>query len=231
MWHGLVYRSSEIVDFGRPDYRKHYFGNIHVPIYRSEGLDRTDRELLLGMPIYASAPRFQVDSRYFDDDSLRDYCVEFVAKNGGASFFEEKNWRRTLGQVVNRYRRSNVIKESFETPEQRDKEAMTELRLAKEAIEARLDGKRVEHFCFPWYKGAEFAHKCAWETGHQLVYTDYERDFLENVPGSRQRQVARIDEFFLRRLPGAGRISKFNIVEEILGLRNLPGRMFPGLAQ
>jgi hypothetical protein len=228
MWHSLVFRSNSIVDFGRPGYDKHYFGNVHVPIYQSDSVDQTDRELLLGMPIYTAAPRFQVQSRFFDDEGLREHCVEFVSANGGIDFFEDKGWPRELMGSVRKYRDSHSLKERFETPEERDANIEAELNMARDAIELRLKGKSVTHLCFPWYKAADFARSCAWNTGHKLVYSDYDKDCQGNVAGSGSKSIARVDECFLRRLPGTGRISKAGVIREIVQLRNLPRRMFPG---
>lgn len=227
MWHSLVFNSEEIVDFGRPDYDKHYFGNVHVPLYQSGGAEQTDRELRLGMPLYAAAPRFQVASRFLDDEALREHCIQFVDSNGGSDFFEREDWERELRNLVRRYQERNTPIQRYETPEERDMAVKAELRMAKNAIDSRLGGKSVEHFCFPWYRGAEFARACAWATGHKLVYTDFDPAVPGNVAGSGNRTIARIEECFLRRLPGAGRLSKFDMVREIVALRNLPGRMFP----
>lgn len=227
MWHSLVPRSEEIIDFGRPDYSTHYFGNIHVPLYQRDGLDVTDRDLLLGMPIYSAAPRMQVAARYFDDQGLRDHCIDLVARSGGGAFFSRRDWRQVLQHAVESYRRENQLVTRLERPQERDEAIERELRIAKETIENRLPGKKVEHLCFPWYKGADFAQRCAERTGHALTYCDYEPGFLQNNPGSQARRVARVDETFMRRLPGAGRMTKLEVLQEMIKLRELPGRMFP----
>lgn len=227
MWHSLVFRSSKIVDFGRPDYDRHYFGNIHVPLYQIDRKDATDREVLLGMPLYESAPRMQTESRYFDNQELRMHCVEYVAKEGGEAFFDLTDWQQRLRQQVDEYKVRNQSVDNFETPGERDSAIKQELAEAKSDIESHLPGKGVDQLCFPWYRGNEFAQRCAVETGHTIMYFDREPDILANLPGSRDGRIARVDETWLRRLPGSGRMSKREVVEEVIGLRGLRSRMFP----
>jgi hypothetical protein len=226
MWHSLVYRSNVIVDFGRPDYYCHYLGNAYVPMYQSENTDVTERTLQLGMPIYESAPRMQTEARFFDDESLREKCINTVKENGELAFFDNRDWRKILSKLVRDYRTTRTLKERFETPEERDAAIRGELLAAKERIQNKLPGKKVEHLCFPWYRAKEFAHRCAVETGHTLMYYDCGPGFYTNEPGNTDK-IARVEETFLRRLPGEGRMSMREIMQEVIGLRNLRTRMFP----
>lgn len=227
MWHTLVFSSSNIVDFGRPDFNTHYFGNVHVPMYQREGKDATSRELLLGMPIYEAAPRMQVEHRYFDDERLRDYCIEFVSGEGDVAFFESAGWRKRLSNLVAEYRSQHEVCDRIETSDERDAAVVAELSAAKDAIESQLHGHTVDHLCYPWYRGRKFAQDCATKTGHLITYFDREPGVEENIPGSGQGKIARIDETWLRRLPGSGRVTKRDIIRELFELRNVMSRMFP----
>jgi hypothetical protein len=227
MWHSLVPHSTDVIDFGHPDYDRYYFGNIHVPVYQRNGSDVTSRTVLLGMPIYASAPRMQVAARYYGDEGMLEHCVETVSRGGGANFFEDSGWRKTLTAAVAAYREQHGRTGRYETPVERDAAIAAELLAAREAIESRLVGKTVRHLCFPWYKGAEFAERCAYETGHALTYYDSTPGFWINRVGGGPR-IARVDETFLRRLPGAGRLSRTGVLAEVVALRDLGRRMFPG---
>lgn len=226
MWHSLVHRSAKVIDFGSPSYDRYYFGNVHVPMYQRGGVDVTDRTVFPGMPIYAAAPRMQVESRFFDDEGLRDHCINEVEKNGGTQFFEDREWRKAMRRVADAYRKSHSLNETYETPEDRDGVVRDELRRAKETIESKLSGKHVEHLCFPWYRGAQFAIEGATDTGHAITYFDSEPGFKENFPGT-SNKVTRVDEIFLRRLPGQDRMGKLEVLQELYGLRHLSKRMFP----
>jgi hypothetical protein len=227
MWHSLVYRSNVIVDFGRPDYYCHYMGNAYVPMYQSNDVDVTDRKLLLGMPIYESAPRMQTEARFFDDEGLREQCINTVQANGELAFFDNPDWKKILEKLVQKYRKTRALRERIESPEERDIAIRGELLAAKERIESELPGKKVKHLCFPWYRAKRFAHQCAVDTGHTLMYYDYKPGFYTNAPGSNTDKIARVEETFLRRLPGDGRMSMVQIVQEVSSLRNLRTRMFP----
>lgn len=226
MWHSLVYSSDKIVDFGRPDYGLHYFGNVHLPLYRDSGRDVTERNLRLGMPIYEATPRMQTGARFFEDQTVSDRCVEFVAQEGGAEFFKRRDWRSRLDERARELRQAEGVTERFESPSERDAAIVSELDAARSNIEAHLPGHKVDQLCFPWYRGADFAQEAAAKTGHTITYFDREPGIMENVAGSGKGQIARIDETWLRRLPGAGRMSKPDVVREMFELRGLMSRMF-----
>jgi hypothetical protein len=168
----------------------------------------------------------QVASRFFDDEGLREHCIETVSQNGGSSFFENRNWWKIMIRIVSAYRKRNRVDERFESVNDRDTAIRDELRAAKEMIESKLPGKTVKHLCFPWYRGAKFAVKCASDTGHVMTYYDSKPGFIVNVPGTSDK-ITRVEETFLRRLPGDGRMSKRDVIQELFGLRQLRKRMFP----
>ena len=91
----------------------------------------------------------------------------------------------------------------LETPEQTRAAIRDELALSKELLEARLPGKAVRHFCYPWFDGCDLADRLAAEAGYRTVHGGV---------GVRSRHgtamplpVQRISEEYLFRLPGEGR--------------------------
>jgi hypothetical protein len=226
MYHSLVFTSNQIFDFMHPGYNTHFYGNIHVPIYTIEGDDILTRDPILGMPIYSSTPRMSAYQRYFDDEELRNRCVETVAKEGFDQFFLQKNWRKKLYEVVSNFRKNMRVKERYETPEMRDRAVIEELSLSKKVIEERLPGKIVRHLCFPWYEAADFAVNASKKAGFTTAYYGYLKGRATNRPGDDPLKTVRLEDLFLLRLPGSNRKSISALFKQIIQFRSAPGIIF-----
>jgi hypothetical protein len=226
MYHSLVFTSNKIFDFIHPDYKRHFYGNIHVPLYRSNGKDIVSREPFFGMPIYFSKPRMSAERRYFDDQQIRNLCIERVDKEGGNEFFSRKNWRRVLDKIVSDYRKTSIVKERYETLEERDKTIFDELLKSKEAIEEKLQGKAVTHLCYPWYEAEDFAVRASVKAGFRVNYFGQIKGRPSNRIGADLLKVVRQEEIFLLRLPGAGRKRIIDIFKQLYDLKRLPSVLF-----
>lgn len=207
MFHALVHSSDRIFDFVNPDYDPYFYANIHVPVYQRGGEDVVSREPVPGAPIYRARPRMSAERRFFDDEAVRECCVETVAREGGAEFFRRKGWRARLERVVSEGRRGGASGERWETPEQRDAAIGDELRRARAEIEARLPGRSVTQLCYPWYEAGEFAVEASRRSGYTVNYFGQLRGRRTNRPGDDPMHTVRVEEMFLERLPGAGRKS------------------------
>jgi peptidoglycan/xylan/chitin deacetylase (PgdA/CDA1 family) len=227
MNHALVPISDEIVDFVHPGYDPYYYGNIHTPIYTRDGQDVVSREPLLGMPIYAAKPRMQAESRYFDDEQLRQHCVGEVERLGGRAFFEKNDWRSVLRKSVEDYKGAHTMYDRYETSEERDQALLDELRESKKIIEDRLPGKEVSQLCYPWYDASEHAIEASRKAGYIVNLFGQRDGRYTNVPGQDQFEIVRIEELFLQRLPGKGRKSVMQTLLQMYKLRSLPSRLFP----
>lgn len=107
MYHNLVFISNDVFDFYSPTYKASLYGvlNLYVPTYRRNGKDIVSRDPLMGMPIYRSKPRMAAERRYFDDESIRNRCIDFVEREGGGGSFLKRRigagsfdgWFRTAG--------------------------------------------------------------------------------------------------------------------------------------
>jgi hypothetical protein len=222
MFHSLVFTSDRVVDYMNPGFNRHFYGNIHVPIYSAGGRDVITRDAPLGLPIYAGAPRMNAERRFFDDESLRNVCIETVRREGNQEFFKRRGWRRTLEKLIADYKRSRPVIEKYETPEERNKAIFDELIASKEAIESRLPGRRVSHLCYPWFEGANFAVEESKKAGFAMNYFGQVEDRAGNRPGDDPFRVVRMDEIYLQRLPGKGRQHIGNILRRLYDLRNFP---------
>jgi hypothetical protein len=205
--HHLVAVSDQIFDFVHPGYDTYFYGNIHIPLYRENGRDRITREPVLGTPIYFAKPRMQAESRYFESETVRRTCAEFVYAHGGPEFFQHKQWRRVLRRLAADCESRNHDIGRFETVAERDSAVLADLRRSREIIESKLAGRKVTHLCFPWYEGAAFAVEASRTVGFQANYFGNVWGRPSNRPGDDPFRIARVEGHLLERLPGIGRIS------------------------
>lgn len=202
LYHALVHTSDRLFDFVNPDYDPYFYANIHVPLYRRGGVDVVSRDPVPGAPIYRARPRMSAERRYFDDEAVRERCIEMVAAEGAGAFFARPDWRARLRRVVDEGRGATA---RWETPAERDAALEDELRRARDEIEARLPGRRVTQLCYPWYEAGEFAVEASRRVGYAVNYFGQIRGRRTNRPGDDPMHAVRVEEMFLERLPGAGR--------------------------
>ncbi len=220
MYHHLIHVAPRLVDFLNPDYDAYFYANIHVPVYYHGGEPNYSREEPWGTPVYRAEPRFSGRRQYFDREEVRQACVDFVREAGGERFFQQPRWRRELSRF-HRAQRRRYGDGRFESKEEMYRALLGDLRSCRDAIEQRLDGKRVRHFCFPWFIGSEPAVQAAQEAGYEALYWGLRRELRINRPGSNPLYIVRLEDRFLFRLPGEGRRSLRDILQEKL-TRNLP---------
>ena len=224
MYHSLVFASPKIFDFVNPAYKTHFYGNIRVPLYQICNRDVVDRTPLPGMPVYKSRPRMLTPRRFFDDEYLRNHCVEIVIKEGVEVFFAQSNWRRLLRRRVREFKNHHSLSERYEKRIERDRAVFRELYESKERIESQLSGKKVTHLCFPWYDALPFAVSAAEKAGFKACYFGSMKGKSTNRPGDSPFSITRVEEYFLERLPGKGRKSVLGLIKKVWQLRNI-GRL------
>ena len=214
MYHHLIFVSSTIEDFRYPSY-SYYPNNLNVPLFRMNGKENISRCTELGTPIYKYASRFSGKRRYFDDENLRNQCIEYVKSNGGEHFFRNNSWRRKLMKLIQDYRKRHGVTGYFESEEELRRNLYNDLLGSRLAIEGKLPGKTVNHFCCPFWEGCDLVVDISKEAG-------YLSNFWGILPGRRTnrtgadpyRTVRMLSDDYLFRLPGRGRKKLLNILEE-----------------
>ena len=202
MYHQLVHVSGELVDFMHPRFDRHPC-RFHVPQIRIDGMPAFPGRVPYGAPIYRAEPRMRGLPRYYEDEAVRQVCVALVAQHGGATFFQRKGWR---SQLLHAYRKQKRPMVSPYEPQVLLRTAIYEdVAQSKAAIESRLAGHRVQHFCFPWYVGSKLAVDEARRAGYRAFHWGFLPDVESNKPGSGPLRIGRLDERYILRLPGAGR--------------------------
>lgn len=199
--HHLVCVSSQVVDFIHPRYDFYFFANINVPVYRVNGELNFGRQMPWGTPVYRAEPRMAGKPQYFDDEAARQACIAHVAKHGNEKFFACRDWRRQLGQVYQRARQNG----EFEKRDEQTQTIWQDLQQAKQMIEARLPGKKVDQLCYPWFLGSDLAVEQSCRAGYRVNYWGIVPERTSNHAGDDLFYVPRIEDHYIYRLPGEGR--------------------------
>lgn len=214
LYHNLIFTSDTIEDFIYPSFDS-YANNFNVPLFRTKGEENVHRDAELGTPVYKHAPRFSGQKRYFDDEDLRNQCIEYVRLNGGDNFFRNYNWRKKLMNLIQDYRKKHGNSGYFESEEEMKANLYNDLLESKLMIETRLPGKTVSHFCYPWWEGSDLAVDMSRKAGYLTNFWGILTERRTNRCGDDPYRVARLlSDDYIYRLPGEGRKSLFKIIEE-----------------
>lgn len=202
-FHHSVAVSERVVDFARPGLALSFLDGDHAPLLgEGDALRRSDA-LPAGTPLHAWGPRYGAAPAFREAPEVVRACVERVAEEGGDAFFEASDWRARLRSTLAEARRS-FGGPRRESPAEQRAAILADLLESQRSLEARLRGKRVRHFCFPWYQGSQLAADASREAG-----------FLSNAWGSlppgyaaralQPLAIPRLSPVYAWRLPGRGR--------------------------
>lgn len=206
LYHHSIPISSKVVDFTRPGLSTSFLQSDLAPA-RQQNRDGLSPELhnLWGSPIYEWNARMSVHPAYFENTQIEELCVRYVAEHGGEAFFQARDWRRQLTQILKKAR-EEIAPERFETAEEQRNAILKDLRHSKAAIEARLPGSRAQHFCFPWYRGSALAVELSHEAGYVSNAWGSLLPRFVNPVEVLPVPIPRLPPRYVYRLPGVGRI-------------------------
>lgn len=207
MYHHSISVSSQVLDFIRPGVNLSFLKSDLAPLI-DRGVEND--ELHCGSPIYDWGPRFGERQAFQEPPSVGVACVGHVKKNGGLEFFKKTGWRESLeGFLVDVHRKDSGS--SFEGQREQREAILGDLQDSKSEIERRLPGKKVRHFCFPWFLGSSLAAKLSGEAGY--VTNAWGSLLPHFISGERSPlPVARLSPSYLWRLPGKGRKSLLTVL-------------------
>jgi hypothetical protein len=220
MYHHSTFVSPRLVDFLHPNYDRG-LSNFNIPVCRfRRNLDFT-RNPPLGTPLYRFEPRTVGRPEYFDPETVRAACVDFVLTQGGTEFFTHKNWRQQLYRVYCEVSR-NCNNRQYESMAEMTKAIFEDFLQSKRLIEKHLPGKTVDHLCYPWFMGSKISVAQSQRVGYRVNYWGTLSSSNTNQQGSDLFSVARIDSEYIYRLPGNGRKSLRKILSTKVK-KNIPG--------
>jgi peptidoglycan/xylan/chitin deacetylase (PgdA/CDA1 family) len=196
--HHSIAVASRIVDFARPGLPLSFLDSDLAPVAAE-----TAAAPAWGAPIHDWGARLSARAAWRERPEVERACTDEVARNGGAEYFREPDWRDRLQTVAREARRSSGAGSHESDAEQRAA-VLADLVAAKQAIERRLAGKRVRHLCYPWYRGSVLAARLAREAG---MLTEAWGSVVPAFAGSADMPlpIRRLPPQLLWRLPGKGR--------------------------
>jgi peptidoglycan/xylan/chitin deacetylase (PgdA/CDA1 family) len=204
MTHSRVATSPRLVDFYHPGYPIESYGAVNVPISALHDPQRAECWPWPGAPIFESAPRMAGRPRFLEPRALDEALAAHVAVRGGARFFACEGWRRELEAIAAQFNPRR--RGRFESEAETRRALAWELSESKRRIEERLPGKRVTHFCYPWYEGSAQTDQLAGEAGYRAVHYGLRLPRGRATGASAPLRVRRVSEDYLLRLPGEGRL-------------------------
>jgi len=205
LYHHKILVSPKLIDFINPVFDTYFFGNVHVPVYRKDGVDRFDRKMPMGTPVYRSRPRMSSERRYFDDEKVRESCAHFVAERGGEMFFRTKGWRKVLQAHFRSIGEEAGGESRYESETEREEAILSDLRESKRWIEEHIPDHEVRHLCYPWFEGSDLSVELSKRAGYVSNFWGPLPGRAGEASGGDPYRIARLDEGYLFRLPGKGR--------------------------
>jgi len=168
-----------------------------------------------------------VARRFFPLPEEARTAVEFVAANGDAAFFERPDWRRSLDEVVARFRRGRPTTGDWESDEARRARVRDELGGSREILSERLR-RDVTILSCPQGAMDDDVERLAVEEGYTLWTASSWRERGLNRPGGDSRRVFRCGRGY--ELFGAGRSHRLQVLSQRIVLQRFAGRRWARLA-
>jgi hypothetical protein len=129
-------------------------------------MEMSDTSVRWGTPVYEYAPAL-LAHRFFPDPTEGEQLTDFVARRGGAAFFDGPDWREQLDAELSRRRSGSRPTGTYETDDERTARVRDELVDSRRVLSERL-GHPVEFLSFPQGGMDEAAERLALEAGYSL---------------------------------------------------------------
>lgn len=195
--HSRIFTSSTLAGFVTPNY-----GTTPL-LNRPQILPPPDLRYVtaddLGAPIFIARSRMSDGRRVMIDVAVHDACVEFVARQGGAAFFDRPDWR---GQLETIARTAEPARESID--EQRTA-IETELDAGRSTLNEQLRTTTVKHVCLPWGVSGSVTEGALRRLGYRTAFANRLRGIHAVRRGDNPLWLKRLPNKYIFRLPGQGR--------------------------
>lgn len=196
--HSMVFCSGSITGFVTPEYATTPF--LNRPQLSPAPSLRFVSAHELGAPLYAARSRMSDAHRVKVSIDLHARCVEHVSHEGGAAFFEHRDWRAQLTRLSNSSGGTEIESAGTQT-----RAIEEELDRSRTLLNDRLGTKGVNHICLPWGVSSG-------QTAAALARVGYQSAFANRLSGVHAVKVGddpywlkRLPNKYIFRLPGRGR--------------------------
>lgn len=211
MYHHSIATSCAVADFSHPRLATSFLESDLSPLGAQVpgegGYEATD----VGLPIHEWGARMGPSPAVIEAPQVLEACRLRVHREGQHEFLARKGWRKELRTTLDQARREYGMP-SFETRDEQVRAMLRDLVDSKKEIEARLPGKTVRHYCFPWFRGSVLGAELSFTAGYLTnAWGSLLPGFIDRA-ATEPRPIARMDPKYLWRLPGKGRRSAWQAV-------------------
>jgi len=194
--HAKVFCDATVTGFVSPAFASEPY--LDRPLAPANGAVRFVEPDALGTPLYLRRSRMSDARRFLPDQGTAERCRQYVARNGGAQFFDRPDWRPTLEQLATGNGR-------FETDDEREAEIRDEINDGRALLNARLGTTGVRHIALPWGIAGEITRRILPVTGHLTAFAERPLRRRGVRTGDDRYGLMRLNGKFLTCLPGRGR--------------------------
>lgn len=196
--HSMIFTSPEVVDFVRPGYETTPL--LNRPLWSPPPARDFVTPRDLGAPLYPARSRMSDALRVFVPPDSRRRCVELVAREGGARFFDHDSWRERLRTEA---RSSSDVPR--ETAQDQGRTLEEELATSRAILNARLKTQSVNHICLPWGVAGRRTQALLARAGYRSAFANRLRGVHGVRRGDNPYWLKRLPNRYIPLLPGRGR--------------------------
>jgi hypothetical protein len=195
--HSMIFAGPQIVDFVSPAFRAESL--LNRPRIDRDGTPRFLNPQTLGAPLYVRRSCMSDALRFYPDEGGGARTIAHVDANGGSAFFDRPGWRAELQRVAGEPRGASAG--------ERDRDAAIEAELAgaREMLESRLPGHRVDHICLPWGIAGRATRGSLQRSGYRTAFANRFRGRFAVAAGDDPYALKRLSNRYIFALPGRGR--------------------------
>jgi len=195
--HSMIFAAPALVDFVSPAFRRESM--LNRPRIDRHGAPRYLDPDALGAPLYPRRSCMSDALRFYPDEAAASRTIAHVAANGGGRFFDRPDWRSELRRIAGEPRGQS------QDPGARDQTIADELAGAREDLEARLPGHRVDHICLPWGVAGRVTRAALGRCGYRTAFANRFRGRFAVAAGDDPFALKRLSNRYIFALPGRGR--------------------------
>ena len=206
MLHRRMFSGPRLVGFVRPGGYEHPLFDLPKFPHDRSPWTAAALEQRAGTPIFESEPLLHLDQAWVCDRKVVDACVAHAHAEGGAAFFDRRDWETELRRVASKIGRSGSWVSLIA-------EKRWELAESKRLLEERLGRMDVKHFCYPNGLGSSGSIAFSRELGYASSSWGLLDQRVTNRRGSNPHLLSRIKHDFVFSLPGDGRQSLLQVLK------------------
>jgi hypothetical protein len=195
--HSRIFTAATLTGFVTPDYGRTPL--LNRPQIAPPPALRFLHPEDLGAPIFTARSRMSDGRRAIVDATTHDRCVDLVAREGGAAFFDRPDWRSRLETIA------RSAPATLESAAAQRAAIEAELDDARTILSDRLRTTSVNHICLPWGVSGRITESALQRLGYRTAFANRLRGVHAVRRGDNPLWLKRLPNRYIFRLPGRGR--------------------------